>query len=142
MDGIIGGNFDPNDVESITVLKDAAATAMYGSQANAGVIVVTTKKAKAENANFEAKITTGFRTPDFGNMDMMSGRELYNYQKEFYRDYIPSDTKNSYKIDLLKFYAERPPELTKPKLQLAHYYFQTGFYAELLCFCFRQDRKK
>ncbi|MEP7319221.1 MAG: TonB-dependent receptor plug domain-containing protein, partial [Panacibacter sp.] len=39
VDGIIGGNFDPNDVESITVLKDAAATAMYGSQANAGVIV-------------------------------------------------------------------------------------------------------
>ena len=39
--------YDPNDVESVTVLKDAAATAMYGSQANAGVIIVTTKKAKA-----------------------------------------------------------------------------------------------
>src|SRR5665647_712568 len=108
VDGIIGGNFDPNDVENITVLKDAAATAMYGSQANAGVIVVTTKKAKTDRPSFEAKITTGFRTPDFGNMDMMNGSQLYNYQKEFYRDYVPSDTGNSYKIDMLKFYAERP----------------------------------
>ncbi len=108
VDGIIGGNFDPNDVESITVLKDAAATAMYGSQANAGVIVVTTKRAKTEKPLFEGKITAGFRTPDFGNMDMMDGRQLYNYQKEFYRDYVPSDSGNSYKIDILKFYSERP----------------------------------
>ena len=34
VDGIIGGNFDPNDVETITVMKDAGATALYGSQAN------------------------------------------------------------------------------------------------------------
>ncbi len=47
VDGIIGGSFDPNDVENITVLKDAGATAMYGSQANAGVIIVTTKKEAA-----------------------------------------------------------------------------------------------
>ena len=44
VDGIIGGTFDPNDVETITVLKDAGATGMYGSQANGGVVVVTTKK--------------------------------------------------------------------------------------------------
>ncbi len=46
VDGIIGGNFDPNDVETITVMKDAGATALYGSQANGGVIVVTTKKSR------------------------------------------------------------------------------------------------
>lgn len=111
VDGIIGGNFDPNDVESITVLKDAAATAMYGSQANAGVIVVTTKRAKAGKTNFEVKATTGFRTPDYGNMKLMNSGQLYNYQKEFYRDYIPGTEGNSYKIDLLKFYEERPRSL-------------------------------
>lgn len=111
VDGIIGGNFDPNDVESITVLKDAAATAMYGSQANAGVIVVTTKKAKTNKTSFEFKAVTGFRTPDFGELNMMNGSQLYDYQKQFYRDYIPTDTGNSYKIDLLKFYAERPTSL-------------------------------
>jgi len=111
VDGIIGGNFDPNDVASITVLKDAAATAMYGSQANAGVIVVTTKRATTAKPNIEVKATTGFRTPDFGELNMMNGSQLYNYQKQFYRDYIPTDTGNSYKIDLLKFYAERPISL-------------------------------
>lgn len=111
VDGIIGGNYDPNDVESITVLKDAGATAMYGSQANAGVIIVTTKKAKLGKTRFEAKVTTGFRTPDFGKMEMMNGSELYDRQKEYYRDYIPGTNNNSYKIDILKFYNERPKTL-------------------------------
>ena len=111
VDGIIGGNYDPNDVESITVLKDAGATAMYGSQANAGVIIVTTKSAKTDKTSFEAKLTSGFRTAEFGKMDMMSGGELYEHQKEFYRDYIVGAADNSYKIDLIKFYAERPLEL-------------------------------
>ena len=111
VDGIIGGNYDPNDVESVTVLKDAGATAMYGSQANAGVIIITTKKAAAGKMRFEAKLTTGIRKPDFGEMKMMSGGQLYERQKEYYRDYTPGDTDNSYKIDLLKFYNERPLSL-------------------------------
>lgn len=111
VDGIIGGNYDPNDIESVTVLKDAGATAMYGSQANAGVIIITTKRAVSGKTQFQAKITTGFRTPDFGTMDMMSGSELYERQKEYYRDYIPGAANNSYKIDLLKFYNERPLSL-------------------------------
>lgn len=108
VDGIIGGNYDPNDVESITVLKDAASTALYGSQANAGVIVVTTKKAKQGETRFEAKVSTGFRTADFGKLQVMGSNELYDHQKEFYRDYILGAPDNSYKIDLGKFYAERP----------------------------------
>lgn len=108
VDGIIGGNFDPNDVASVTVLKDAAATAMYGSQANGGVIVITTKRATKEGLTVDAKLTTGVRFPDFGKIKMMNGSQLYNYQKELYRDYIPGDTGNSYKIDLLRFYADRP----------------------------------
>lgn len=111
VDGIIGGNYDPNDVENVTVLKDAGATALYGSQANAGVIIITTKNAKQEGVSFEAKIATGFRTADFGKLKLMNSSELYDYQKEFYRDYILGTTDNSYKIDLVKFYAERPLSL-------------------------------
>ncbi|MDO6431756.1 TonB-dependent receptor [Flavitalea sp. BT771] len=111
VDGIIGGNYDPNDVENVTVLKDAGATAMYGSQANGGVIIITTKKAAAGKTRFEVKVTQGIRTPDFGEMKMMSGSQLYNQQKEYYRDYIPTDTGNSFKIDILKFYGERPLSL-------------------------------
>ncbi len=111
VDGIIGGNFDPNDVESISVLKDAGATAMYGSQANAGVIIVTTKKGRGDKVRFEARAVTGIRQPDFGKIDMMNGAQLYERHKELYRDYIPGTTNSSHKIDLLKFYSERPREL-------------------------------
>ncbi|WP_241237862.1 SusC/RagA family TonB-linked outer membrane protein [Pseudoflavitalea rhizosphaerae] len=127
VDGVIGGNYDPNDVESVTVLKDAGATAMYGSQANAGVIIVTTKKAKPGKNRFEAKVTTGFRKADFGSMEMMNSNELYDYQKEFYRDYIPGESDNSYKIDLLKFYAERPLSLREQDYNWRNTIFSNAF---------------
>lgn len=111
VDGIIGGNYDPNDVESVTVLKDAGATAMYGSEANGGVIIVTTRKAKGNKTHFEAKVTAGFRTADFGTMKMMNGQQLYQAQKELYRDYIPGDTTSTHLVDLLKFYTDRPLSL-------------------------------
>lgn len=42
------GDINPNDIESISVLKDGAATAIYGSRAANGVILITTKKVKVE----------------------------------------------------------------------------------------------
>jgi TonB-linked SusC/RagA family outer membrane protein len=137
VDGIIGGNYDPNDVESVTVLKDAGATAIYGSQANGGVIIITTKKAKDNQNHFEFKATTGFRTPDFGTMTMMNSSELYQNQKQLYRDYIPGATGNTYVIDLLKFQADRPDSLLntntnwlttmfKPALMQNYYFSVTG----------------
>ncbi len=105
VDGIIGGNYDPNDVETITVLKDAGATGMYGSQANGGVIIVTTKKGKSDKPQMEFKSSVGFRIADQGHVSMMSGSQLYDTQKGLYRDYA------SGKIDIIKFYNERPLEL-------------------------------
>lgn len=111
VDGVIGGNYDPNDVESITVLKDAGATAIYGSQANAGVIIVTTKKAKDNKTHFEFKSNGGVKTPDFGEMTMMNSSQLYEYQKGLYRDYVPGADDNSYVVDILKFHNERPASI-------------------------------
>ena len=57
IDGVIIGSaaadFNPNDVESITVLKDAAATALYGSRGMNGAIVITTKRGKAGKPSIE-----------------------------------------------------------------------------------------
>ena len=56
VDGIPGGNLDllqQEDIESIDVLKDGSAAAIYGTQANGGVILVTTKKGKPGPARFE-----------------------------------------------------------------------------------------
>jgi TonB-linked SusC/RagA family outer membrane protein len=105
VDGIVGGNYDPNDVETITVLKDAGATGMYGSQANGGVIIVTTKKGKTDKPQFDFKSSVGYRFADQGHLSMLSGSQLYDAQKELYRDYSTG------KIDILKFYNERPLEL-------------------------------
>lgn len=50
IDGIIGDiqNVNPSDIENISVLKDASSTAIYGSRASNGVILITTKKGSAQ----------------------------------------------------------------------------------------------
>ena len=56
VDGIPGGNLDllqQDDIESIDVLKDGSAAAIYGTRANGGVIIVTTKKGKAGDPQFD-----------------------------------------------------------------------------------------
>jgi TonB-linked SusC/RagA family outer membrane protein len=56
IDGIPGGNLDllqQDDIESISVLKDGSAAAIYGTRANGGVILVTTKKGKTGEAKFD-----------------------------------------------------------------------------------------
>ena len=105
VDGIIGGNFDPNDIETITVMKDAGATALYGSQANGGVIVVTTKKAKPGKPQFEVKAVTGVRVADQGHVTMMDSKTLYNYHREYFRDPV------LFEIDDRKFKEARPASL-------------------------------
>lgn len=86
VDGIIGGSFDPDDVESLTVLKDAGSTGMYGAQANGGVIVVTTKRAKSYNMQFNIKANFGVITPDFSRQRLMNTKQLYAYYREYFRD--------------------------------------------------------
>lgn len=87
VDGIIGGSYDPDDVESVTVLKDAGATGMYGAQANGGVIVVTTKKAKTnKKLQFNFKANFGNISPDFSRQRLMNTRQLYTYYREYFRD--------------------------------------------------------
>lgn len=87
VDGVMGGQFNPNDVETISVLKDAGATGIYGAAAAGGVIVVTTKSGKRnEKARVTLRATAGSTQPLFGNFVMMKSEELYNYQKQMYKD--------------------------------------------------------
>lgn len=55
-----GGPINPNDIESISILKDAAAAAVYGAQASSGVIVVTTKSGKTGKPEINVEVSTGF----------------------------------------------------------------------------------
>lgn len=84
VDGIIGGSYNPNDIASVSVLKDAAATGLYGSQAAAGVIVITTKIGVSEKPQVQASVLRGIKQATVGNFQLMSGEELYNYHKLVY----------------------------------------------------------
>ena len=84
VDGVAGGSFNPNDVETITVLKDASATALYGAAAAGGVIVVTTKSAKSDKATINVKATAGIKQALTGRFNAMDAQELYDFQKKLY----------------------------------------------------------
>lgn len=87
IDGVIVGDgaydLNPTDIESMTILKDAASTAIYGSQGANGVIVVTTKNGRQEKMKINASVKMGISTLNKGNMEMMDGAELYDYYKSF-----------------------------------------------------------
>ncbi|MDO3629047.1 TonB-dependent receptor [Mucilaginibacter sp. BT774] len=62
VDGFISDNgnvINPNDIEDIEVLKDASATAIYGSRGGNGVVLITTKKGKLGKANIDADVSNG-----------------------------------------------------------------------------------
>ena len=84
VDGIIGGDFSPNDVESITILKDAGATGLYGSRAAGGVIIVTTKQGSEGKMQVNLKTSTGFKQITNGNFQLMNSEELYDYQRTLF----------------------------------------------------------
>jgi TonB-dependent SusC/RagA subfamily outer membrane receptor len=63
------GNLNPDDIETITVLKDAAASSLYGSRAANGVILITTKKGKTGKPTVNFKSSIGF-TPTWGNRQL------------------------------------------------------------------------
>lgn len=84
VDGVAGGSFNPNDVESLTILKDAAATALYGASASGGVIVVTTKQAKSGKTTVNFKATAGIKKVNTGRFKPMDGTELYDTRQSYY----------------------------------------------------------
>lgn len=86
VDGIIYNSdprLSPNEIESISILKDAASTALYGSRASNGVVVVTTKKGDAERQSFRVNLQQGISDLSWGNLEMMDAQQLYDYQTSF-----------------------------------------------------------
>lgn len=73
---------NPTDIESITVLKDAASVAIYGSRAANGVIVITSKKGKyAEKAKFTFRAKAGFSQMVNEKISMMSSEQNLKYRE-------------------------------------------------------------
>lgn len=72
---------NPNDIESMEILKDAASAAIYGSQAANGVVIITTKKGKQGKAKFEFNAYSG-QTEPMKYLDVLGGGEWYKMRKD------------------------------------------------------------
>lgn len=112
VDGIIGGRANPNDIESVTILKDAAATGLYGSRAANGVIIITTKTGQAGKTRIGINATTGISKLSTGNFKLMNSRQLYDFQKSF----VPENV----------FAVERPDSLLRQQTDWLDLAYRTG----------------
>ena len=85
VDGIVGGGstmVNSNDIESIEVLKDAAATAIYGSRGANGVIIVTTKKGKKGGLKFDVHYEGGITPITNSDLGLASTKTYFNIMDE------------------------------------------------------------
>lgn len=92
-------SINPSDIESIEILKDADATAIYGSRGANGVVLITTKKGKSDKTRFTVSSSVGFsKVAKF--MDMMDTDQYLQMRREaFANDNITSFPVNAYDVN-------------------------------------------
>ena len=106
------GEISPSDIESMEVLKDASATAIYGSRGANGVIIITTKQGKEGKTQIDYNGYVGVQTIQ-NKLDLMNGAEYAEYTREAYRNssgsnkYL-SDTPNKEQDMLLPMFKQDP----------------------------------
>ena len=86
---ISGGinNINPDEIQDISILKDAASTSLYGSRAANGVVLITTKSGKSGETSISLNVSTGMQSvPDRGRIEMMNAVEFAQFKKEYYED--------------------------------------------------------
>ena len=81
------GSLNPNDIESITVLKDASAAAIYGSRAANGVIVVTTKHGQAGKAHVSYMGSVSVQTKPSRSPNLMNSSEKLAWEQELWDEF-------------------------------------------------------
>lgn len=75
-------NLDINRVESVTILKDAAASSIYGSRAANGVVVIATKMPKKGSIQISYTLNTSVESPDLSSYNLMNSKELVQYYEK------------------------------------------------------------
>ncbi len=83
--GVAG--ISPLDIESVTVLKDASASAIYGSQAQAGVIVITTKRGKQGRTRVNYNGTVSVTTSPTRDASLMNSKEKLAYEQSIWDEF-------------------------------------------------------
>lgn len=130
VDGLpIEGNLssiNPYDVESISVLKDAAAASIYGARASNGVIVVTMKRAKSDKleVNMSADLTR-YDKPDYSYYNYMSAKEQVVWESDHFRNVLAQGRGD----ELYHYMVEAPTNYRTGVMEL-YYGLHTGEISE------------
>ncbi|MBP5637800.1 MAG: SusC/RagA family TonB-linked outer membrane protein [Bacteroidales bacterium] len=103
VDGVAGGSFNPNDIETLTVLKDASATALYGAAAAGGVIVITTKGAKTDKATVDFKASVGIKRALRGRFKAMDSYEYYDFLSMVYGNKVNKHAPTEDRLENMNF---------------------------------------
>ena len=103
IDGVIFGgsvaDINPADIESISVLKDAASSALYGAKGSNGVIIMTTKKGSKNNASLNFTMNQGVYDKGINEYDKMNANEFMETMWKGYRNYLRSSNPGTYPTD-------------------------------------------
>lgn len=125
VDGIETGTMnsvDPNDIESISVLKDAASAAIYGSKASNGVILITTKRGKTGKARISYNGYVGIQRPT-ETIDRLSS---YDYARLFNQSLVAEGLNPRFSDDDLKKFKDGSSPYTHPNTDWYNEAYQTG----------------
>ncbi|MCF2497776.1 TonB-dependent receptor [Dyadobacter sp. CY357] len=80
-----GQNLNPNDIETISILKDAAATAIYGARGSNGVVLITTKSAKDGKTNLNISVDYGIQNvPESRKTKVLNGQDFAQFKREVF----------------------------------------------------------
>jgi TonB-linked SusC/RagA family outer membrane protein len=119
-------NLNPNDVESITLLKDASAASIWGARAGNGVVVIVTKKGKFNqpiSIEVNANVTIGAK-PDLDYLPQMASSDFVNveqmlFENNFYDDRISAENKPALSPAVELLLSHRKGEISAGQLQLS-----------------------
>ncbi|MFT3704084.1 MAG: TonB-dependent receptor [Agriterribacter sp.] len=119
----VGQNLNPNDIQSISILKDAAATAIYGARGSNGVVLITTKTAKEGQSRLDLSIDYGIQNvPNSRRIKVLTGPEFAQFLQDVYTDKIRYFQNREPSIDEIPE-SIRYPEQTK---------YSTNWFNEIL----------
>ncbi len=109
-------SLNPSDIATVTVLKDAAAAALYGSRAANGVVLITTKKGSAGDTKFSFKSELGFSDFAVKTLELASPKEALAYKIEGYKNYLveyegftAEDAMSTATADITGYFSEYDP---------------------------------
>ncbi|EPR67250.1 TonB-dependent receptor [Cyclobacterium qasimii M12-11B] len=104
----LGQTLNPSDIESMTVLKDAASTAIYGARGSNGVILITTKSAKEGTVNLDFVVNQGIQNvPSGRRTKMMNGTEFAQFKNDSF-------------VDRIRYYENREPAIEEIPLEFRY----------------------